>query len=187
MNLLQNILLFCITNAMKVGNILSILLLLPIVSFEEINPGGNWFITFLVFCAVVMIAKLILGGWNASSIKGMALSCVFSTIGAIGFVVYGMKLGGGGSLWMCCVPIVLGAILGIWAANWMEELLSEQQAENFSLDSVVDSIFDNGLKGTFNSFINSVEAQMYWAYSRGVAVYSNTCFLTGLILFLIYR
>ena len=172
---------------MKVGNILSILLLLPIVSFVEINPGGTWFITFLVFCAVVMIAKLILGGWNASSIKGMALSCVFSTIGAIGFVVYGMKLGGGGSLWMCCVPIVLGAILGIWAANWMEELLSEQQAENFSLDSVVDSIFDNGLKGTFNSFINSVEAQMYWAYSRGVAVYSNTCFLTGLILFLIYR
>lgn len=102
--------------------------------------------------------------------------------------IAGMKMGGSSiSFWISILPIVIGLPFGIWAYKWMDDLATDGYLEEITLDSISDSVFDNGISATWNSFVDGVMGNAMWAIGRGIAVYSNLSFLTGMIIFWIYR
>lgn len=185
----ETIILYAILHAMKVGTCICILILLCATkSMDNLFPDNNWFYNFIAFSLIITFFKFIFGGWSATSLKWMTWSCILSTIGGIGLSILGMASAHQNiSFWICCIPVVIPAIFGIWAANYIENILTEEISANMSPEGIVGSIFDNGLRNTLNSFIGKYEMNTYYAYGRGVAVYSNLTIIIGLIIFLIYR
>ncbi|MCH5236467.1 MAG: hypothetical protein J1E95_01545 [Muribaculaceae bacterium] len=185
----KSILAIVIERINTVGSLLLILILFfASPPFTEVIPEWNWFVSLGIFIAVILVMKYLFGGWNAKSISGMIWSCVMSSIGGVGLALYGMKVGEGSiSLLVACLPIIIGAIFGIWSAHWVEKLLSDEYAQGLTAENILGSVFDNGIKGTWNAFMGDIMGNAYVAYGRGVAVYANLCILTGVIIFLIYR
>lgn len=177
---------YCIVHSMKVAYGICILLAF-LVSFGEgpFMADYNWFLRFLGLSGVLILTRFIFGGWNASSLKWMVWSAILSTVAGVGLVIIGMKSSGNGiSFWICCIPVILAVISGIWAARYIEDLI--ENGTEIDENALIDSVFDNGLKNTWNALLGEFEDDFYFAYSRGVAIYSNVCILTGIILYFIY-
>lgn len=181
---MKNLLFLSIVHAMKIGSALCIFIaLLALILAEELfMPNYSWFINFLTLSGILLGMKFIFGGWSAYSIKWMVISCVMSTIGAE-IMVISQMVGEGKSFsfLICLIPIAIGLISGIIAYNWVNNVLDESTTSGITLDNVVDSVFNNGLKNTFWGIVDDYNANMYYAYNRGVAVYSNMVIFSGFI------
>ncbi|MCH5241967.1 MAG: hypothetical protein J1F67_06040 [Muribaculaceae bacterium] len=181
---MKNILFYSIVHAMKIGSAICLLMaLLAMILAEELfMPNHSWFINFLTLSGILLGLKFIFGGWSASSIKWMVISCIMSTIGAE-IMIISQMVGEGKSFsfLICLIPIIIGVLGGIITYNWVNNVLDESTTSGITLDNVVDSVFDNGLKNTFWGIVDDYNANMFYAYSRGVAVYSNIVIFSGFI------
>lgn len=172
---------------MKICFILCVLIAF-LVSFKAENflEGKSWFMKFLGLTAILVGTRFVFGGWNASSLKGMAWSCILSTVAGVGLTIIGMKSDVGSvSFWISILPIIVGGVSGILSARWVEQVM--QDTTEIDEDSLIDNVFNIGLKNTWDSLVGEMEDQYYRAYSKGVAVYSNLCILTGIIIFFICK
>lgn len=184
---MKKILFYCVVHSMKICFILCILIAF-LASFNADNflEGRSWFIKFLGLTAVLVGTRFLFGGWNAYSLKGMAWSCILSTIAGVGLAIIGMNSDGGTvSFWISILPIIIGAVSGVLSARWVEQVLDDNT--EIDVDAIIDNVFDIGLKNTWYSFLGEMEGNLFWAYSKGVAIYSNLCILTGLIIFIICK
>lgn len=180
---------FCIVHAMKVGTILCILIVLCGTGvFGRLNPENSWLWNFIVFCLIVLGIKFLFGGWSATSLKWMTWSVILSTIGGLGLTILGMNSGNhSGIFWVCLFQLIFCGTFGIWTARWIEEISSDYLLEDETPESLLEAGINYGFRNTFNAIMDDFESAAFYAYGRGVAVYSNLSIITGLILYLIYK
>lgn len=176
-----------IIHAMKVGTIICMIIAaLMLSSYRPLESSGT-FANILFICAIVAILKYICGGWSSSSLKGMAWSVILTTLASLVICITGMKTGGHSiSFLMLLLPLTIGLIGGITSYKWVEDVMENESFSSISGDDVIDSVFDNGLKNTFNGLMSVVEGNIYYAASRGVAVYSNLTIIVSLIVYFAY-
>lgn len=167
---------------MKIGA--AICLILALIGMFAVDsmllPNQGWLVNFLVLSGLLIGMKFLFGGWSAYSVKWMVISCVMSTLGAEIMVI--SKMMGDGrtfSFWICMIPIIIGAIGGILSYKWVNDILDDSTTSNINVENLLDSVFDNGIKNTFWGIVDSYNANLYYAYGRGVAVYSNLVIFSG--------
>lgn len=176
---------FCLIHSMKIGYVICILLAF-MASFSDSSfmEGKNWFLRFIVLAGILAGTRLFFGGWNARTLKSMVWSVILSTIGGVGLVISGMKSDGGSvSFWICCIPVIIALVSGIGTYHFIDNNNDIEIDES----ALIDSLFDNGLKNTWNSLFGEFESMQYSICSKAVAIYSNVCLLTGIIIFAIYK
>ncbi len=176
-----------IIHAMKIGTVICMILAcIMLSSYRPLESSGT-FANILFICAMVAIIKFICGGWTSSTLKGMVWSVILSTIGSLALCIGGMKAGGHSiSFLMVLLPLIIGLIGGIASYKWVEDVIDNDTYSSISGDDIVESVFDNGLKDTFNAFASIAEDNFYYSISRGVAVYSNLAIIISLVMYFIY-
>ena len=182
----KTFLIYATLHSIKISYIVIILITAIGLLFADKMPSNNsYFVNLLFYSGLLCICRLVFGGWSSSSIKGMIWQVVMSSIGSLLIMIAGMGYNHGNvSFWPIIVVLIISIIIGVICHNFIEDLLTN--STNFELDDIVDSVFSNGLKNTFNGIMDIFEGNAYYAASRGVAAYSNTVLILGIIIAFCY-
>lgn len=182
--------LFMILNnhSIKIGYIfLLIVVAIALLISKELPYGDNFWKNLFCVGGMIMVIRLLFGGWTSYSMKGMTWSAIMATVGSLIFMIYGMRTGSSQSIHIWPIFITLGLALatGIMVYKFTENIIDDLTEYSVDEDALIDSIFSSGIKntvsGVFNDLMDDAMADMYYSASRGVAAYSNTVFFIGLI------
>ncbi len=184
----KNLFLSLCIHSIKIGYFLLLaLVIIGILVSKDLPYGDSFWKNLLCLGGIVLGGRLVCGGWSSYSLKGMSWSVIMSTIGALVFMIWGMKTGSSHSVhvWPIVITFAISITLGVTVYKFIDQYIDESTEYSVDTDGLIDSIFDNGIKNTasgiFNGLMNDAMDQLYASASRGVAAYSNSVFFVGLI------
>lgn len=185
---LKNIFMILINHSIKIGYIfLLIVVVIALLISKELPYGDSFWKNLFCVGGVVLVVRLVFGGWSSYSLKGMVWSVIMATVGSLIFMIYGMRTGTSHSIhiWPILITLVVALATGIMVFKFIENIIDDSTEYSVDTDALIDSVFSSGIKNTvsgiFNSVMDDTMGAMYYSASRGVAAYSNTVFFIGLI------
>lgn len=188
MNTFLKILFRSIIHAMKTGTLIVVVLCLIFANNLNVLTEQSQFVNILVLALMFAVLKFLCGGWSSYSFKWMTWSGILSTAASLFLTYSGFKSGGHDvSFWMMMLPIGIAAVAGIASGIWVNKALEAETDSSIDAESIIGSVFDNGLSDTFSGIMGMYENNVIYSIGRGVAVYSNIVVICGLILFFYYR
>lgn len=136
---------------------------------------------FCVLVAIVIVARLIMGGFQCWSIKALMWSVILSVVGSLIIIGISYNAAGKELSWLVMfVPTIAGIIAGVATYKFWNDLLTEIQANQFKED-----IENLEIGKLFNgSIFSGITDNLYMAANRGAAMFSGVSFIALEIVFI---